>query len=150
MKSSLSQMLNELSDVSDVLARLTCVATVGDVAKLRMLLNRVRDAIDTKPNEEVLFALLDPPAPEKHKATYLASDTAPQVTPINPHGLVAEAEEVTLENGQTRMDVTSLIRATDLQKGPKVDFGFTGPINARLTAAAAPDLSKCTTMIIKS
>lgn len=143
MKSSLSQMLNELSDVTDVLARLTCVATVGDVAKLRMLLNRVRDAIGTKPNEEVLFALLDPPAPEKHKTTYLASDTGPQVTLINPHGLVAEAEEVTLENSQTRMDVTSL-------KGPKVDFGFAGPINARLTAAAAPDLSKCSTMIIKS
>lgn len=150
MYSPLRKQMKELCSAAEHVVHLLGWATVEDVAELRMQLNRVQGAIAGMTNEQVLAALLNVADPEEQAKGYLSTDLPAGINLYDPHSLVAEAEEVVREDGHVELEVTSLLRASDRQKGTRHSLDFATPINARLTAAAVPDLSKCSTMVIKS
>lgn len=151
MESALHKQMKELCQAADQVTHLLGWATVEDVAELRMQLNRVQDAIAGKTNEQVLNEMQNIYSLEEQAVDYLSIDMRPDVKVYDPSVLVVEVND-TLHDPEDEgyEPITNITRAGMAQKGPRFNLEAVGTINANHTAAAAPDLSKCFAMVIKS
>lgn len=151
MHSALRKQMKELCTAADYLTYMLGVADVEDVAELRMHLNRVQDAFAGKTNEQILEAMYNDPTPEEQAADYLTTDMRPDVKLYDPSVIVVEVNDALHDPADEGYEpITNITRAGLAQKGPKFNLDVASVIDARFTAAAAPDLSKCFTMVIKS
>lgn len=154
MDSPLCKKMKELCHAAGDLSYMLTSASVEDVAHLRMQLNTVQNAIDDLTDGEVMDALFGreaPPLPAEGFIELPAAWKGSTVDMYNPNALAAEVLEVPYGHGdQVMMEVTNITRAGRTPKGPQHSLNIAAPVNARLTAAAVPDLSKCSTMVIKS
>lgn len=151
MESALRKQMKELCAAADQVTHLFGWATAEDVAELRMQLNRMQNAIAGMTNGQVLAAMLRDPTPEEQAVRYLTIDMRPDVKLYDPSMIVVEVND-TLHNPEDEgyEPITNFTRAGQAQKGPRFNLDDASTIDARFTAAAAPDLSKCFTMVIKS